>query len=546
MKRSGRIIRQSEGAAQNPGSMTIEEAVKAIRRSCLFDESFYVDSYASIDPIVRFVDPISHYLEIGYARGYKPSAAFDGSHLAREGSASGWEAINPLLATAISTKPSTEWRPSGRTSAGSGGPGNGSRWSKSQSRAPDFSKLLAKRKRPETPVLDVIMPVFGGCLETLHSIHSVLRSRNRTEHEFIVIDDRSPHRGLVQEIERLSRRGLFTLIRNKSNLGFVKTVNRALCLHEERDVILLNSDTCVSGDWIDRLSLHATSQVATITPFSNMAELCSYPRIFDENTLPDGASPLLIDRLAKTVNRATAVDIPTGVGFCMYVTREALRKIGLFDARTFRQGYGEENDFCFRAADAGMRNVHALDVFVYHKGHVSFGPRATQLKRAHSARLFSKHPDGARRLRTFAAHDPGRAARRNLDVALLFRRAGGVLCFDSRIDQANVTRRQPATHAAAAVTALATPELGGQRFRIGVHRKDASTINLRNLSYGGDNSDLKEILMLGFIGGVKVRNLSGFAQGALKEIARACRLAKVPLERTRTPRTKKQTEARAT
>jgi GT2 family glycosyltransferase len=61
-------------------------------------------------------------------------------------------------------------------------------------------------------------------------------------------------------------------------------------------------------------------------------------------------------------------DIPTGVGFCMFIRRRLLNKIGLFDAVTFRLGYGEENDFCMRALAAGWRNVLCDDTFVQHVG----------------------------------------------------------------------------------------------------------------------------------------------------------------------------------
>jgi len=36
----------------------------------------------------------------------------------------------------------------------------------------------------------------------------------------------------------------------------------------------------------------------------------------------------------------------------MYIRRDCLRDVGLFDADAFGQGYGEENDFCMRAAGA--------------------------------------------------------------------------------------------------------------------------------------------------------------------------------------------------
>ena len=71
-----------------------------------------------------------------------------------------------------------------------------------------------------------------------------------------------------------------TLLRNERNLGFVQSVNRGMVLHPDRDVVLLNSDTEVANDWLDRLSAaaHSARDIATATPFSNSAGYCGFPR----------------------------------------------------------------------------------------------------------------------------------------------------------------------------------------------------------------------------------------------------------------------------
>src|SRR5437667_315906 len=93
--------------------------------------------------------------------------------------------------------------------------------------------------------------------------------------------------------------------------------------------------------------------------------------------------------------RETAVptypDIPTGVGFCLYIRRALIDAIGAFDP-AFGQGYGEENDFCMRAADAGFRNVLCDDAFAVHSGGSSFGDARTELAQRNMALLLSRHP----------------------------------------------------------------------------------------------------------------------------------------------------------
>ena len=93
------------------------------------------------------------------------------------------------------------------------------------------------------------------------------------------------------------------------------------------------------------------------------------------------------------------VDLPTAVGFCMCIRRACLDQVGLFDAERFGRGYGEENDFCMRAAGAGWRNVLAGDVFVYHEGAVSFSGERLALTETAGKTLASSIPttcEGAR------------------------------------------------------------------------------------------------------------------------------------------------------
>jgi GT2 family glycosyltransferase len=79
-----------------------------------------------------------------------------------------------------------------------------------------------------------------------------------------------------------------------------------------------------------------------------------------------------LDAVFAQINAGKSIDLPTAVGFCMYIRRACLDAVGLFDAERFGRGYGEENDFSRRATRAGWRNVLCADVFVFHAGGVSF------------------------------------------------------------------------------------------------------------------------------------------------------------------------------
>ncbi|HST01844.1 MAG TPA: glycosyltransferase family 2 protein, partial [Usitatibacter sp.] len=193
--------------------------------------------------------------------------------------------------------------------------------------------------------------------------------------EVIVIDDASPEPEISAWLEGLDSAGHITLLQHTANRGFVATVNEGMAMHPERDVLLLNSDTEVAAGWLDRLVACAAREphVASVSPFSNNATICSYPLFARSNRMPEATSTAELDALFARENAHAAVEIPMTVGFCMLITRRALDEVGYFDEPAFGRGYGEEVDFCMRAARAGMRNLLCADAFVFHEGEVSFG-----------------------------------------------------------------------------------------------------------------------------------------------------------------------------
>jgi len=219
--------------------------------------------------------------------------------------------------------------------------------------------------------------------------------------------------------------GLIELHELPTNLGFVGACNFGMTLHPERDVLLLNSDTEVHNDWLDRLRATACrgDRTATVTPLSNNATICSYPRFVENNIVPLELADAELDALAARVNAGVEVDIPTGVGFCMYIRRACLDELGLFDVEAFGRGYGEENDLCCRARARGWRNVLAADVFVRHYGGVSFGSMKPERELKAVATVERRHPGYLRLVQRFIADDPVRPYRERLDCARLRCRA---------------------------------------------------------------------------------------------------------------------------
>ncbi|EBY7415707.1 glycosyltransferase, partial [Salmonella enterica subsp. enterica serovar Alachua] len=281
------------------------------------------------------------------------------------------------------------------------------------------------------PKIDVIIPVYKGLEETARCIYSVCDNLQNTSFRTVVINDRSPQAELVTFLEKIASLGLIELHTNDTNLGFVGTVNYGMRLHPDRDVILLNSDTEVYNNWIDRIVNVANSDrsIGTITPLSNNAEICSYPTFLQDNNFELEVDGRTLDKIAAKVNSGSCVDAPTGVGFCMYIKRQCLTEVGYFDEETFGRGYGEENDFCQRAHIHGYRNVVLSDTYVRHYGSTSFGKDKLELVKTATVAIEKKHPNYHRDVQEFIASDPLKAFRSNIDCERLKLEKRPLVCF---------------------------------------------------------------------------------------------------------------------
>jgi len=278
----------------------------------------------------------------------------------------------------------------------------------------------ARALRPPRAGISIVVPVYRGLADTQTCLESVLRTTSKGQLHIVIVNDASPEQEITAYLRQLAARDArVELIENASNLGFVASVNLGMQRHGDDDVILLNSDTEVAGNWIDRLreAAYRERSIATVTPFSNAATICSYPRFCVEGPMLADMSTAALDRYFAAENAGQLIDVPTAVGFCMFVRRDCIDEVGLFDAERFGRGYGEENDFCMRARGTGWRHVLALDAFVRHSGGVSFG--GEKAVRVHEAQelLATLHPDYAPAVARHIQEDPARTARLKVDLA---------------------------------------------------------------------------------------------------------------------------------
>ncbi|MET0258486.1 MAG: glycosyltransferase, partial [Methylobacterium sp.] len=374
-----------------------------------FDRAYYLRTNADIRE--RGIDPLTHYLTAGWRENRSPNRWFDAAYYLQNNPGAALTDVPPfyhflLLGRRRSARPN----PVGKRLY------------------PPLRAPPAEAWGDVVPAADagsatciVLMPVHGGYHETLAAVHAVLAARQATRFALHVIDDCTPDADLAAALAAHAAAGLFVYEANRVNRGFVATVNAGLSRYPDRDVVLLNADTRVFGNWLDRILAHARRDpsIATITPLSNNATIASYPLRDVNNVIEMESDAEGLDALAAACNAGRTSEMLVGVGFCLFISAASRAVLGLLDTETFGRGYGEENDFCLRAAAAGFRNVLAEDVFVYHVGEVSFATVADDWRSHGENALLAKHPDYPLKLVRFLAFDPAEESRIRLDLMRL-------------------------------------------------------------------------------------------------------------------------------
>nr|WP_242690236.1 glycosyltransferase [Paracoccus fontiphilus] len=212
-----------------------------------------------------------------------------------------------------------------------------------------------------------------------------------------------------------------TVIENETNLGFIRSVNRAFAaaLPFGDHVVLLNSDAFVPAGWASRLIRPLLDQenVATVTPMSNDAEIFNIPAICQREDLRPGEADA-IDRVAARFRPGAGLaEAPTGVGFCMAMHVDYLRRLPDLDT-VFGRGYGEEVDWCQRARQMGGRHLGLGGLFVEHRGGTSFGSaEKRKLIRKNGETISRRYPRYDAEVQDFIGNDPLNTPRLALGLA---------------------------------------------------------------------------------------------------------------------------------
>ncbi len=225
--------------------------------------------------------------------------------------------------------------------------------------------------RPATGRVSVVVVTYNSERD-IGPLAASIAAHSRLVREVIVVDNASTD-GTAAALRAIEGTAGLTILRNARNEGYSIAANRGIRAATGDLVVLLNPDTRVTEGWDARLAAHADAPgVGAVGPVSNYVSW--EQRV--ERYLDEVPQRIDLESLARAVasrNAGRSLESRLLIGFCLMVPRRVFDEVGLFD-ETLVLG-NDDLDFSWRLGLAGKKLLIATDVFVYHRGQVSFGSR---------------------------------------------------------------------------------------------------------------------------------------------------------------------------
>lgn len=251
--------------------------------------------------------------------------------------------------------------------------------------------------------VSIIIVSYNTCAMTLACLDSIAAETKAQRYEVLVVDNNSTD-GSAEAIEHHPSRP--TLIRAGGNLGFARANNLAALQARGRLLLLLNPDTVVREQAIDRLvafsttapqariwggrtlfadgRLNPSSCWRRMTPWNLLCRLTGMTAFFPRSELFNGEAYGGWQR-----NTVRQVDIVSGC--FLLIERGYWQGLGGFDPAFYM--YGEEADLCLRARQRGARPMVTPEATIVHYGGASERTRTAKMVKllAAKALLITRH-----------------------------------------------------------------------------------------------------------------------------------------------------------
>jgi len=223
--------------------------------------------------------------------------------------------------------------------------------------------LLNFSQRVHQPLCDIIVLTYNKLELTKKFIESLL-AHTRTVCQVICIDNGSSD-GTRQYLSALQDTEIvrFKVILNEDNRGFVRGMNQGINLTRAPYICFSNNDLIVTEGWLEEVvdTFVRYPDVGLLNPASN-----------NLNIHPNKTQSIeaLAVELKNRYDKGSVVEMPFCIGFCMFVKREVIERIGGL-SEEFEPMFFEDSDYSRRVHQAGYRVGQAQRSYVWHHEHAS-------------------------------------------------------------------------------------------------------------------------------------------------------------------------------
>lgn len=225
--------------------------------------------------------------------------------------------------------------------------------------------------------LDIIIPIYNALDYTKFCIESIIKfakNDNEIKTSIILVNDNSNKETTEYLRETSQNNSNFLLINNEENLGFVKTCNKGLAQSNSDISILLNTDTVIPPNFIEKIinCFASDEKIGIASPIASASNNFYIP-IYPGYTFFEMA------QLISDNSEHRYPNIVSPEGFCYCIKKDVIEQQGYLD-EIYGRGYYEESDYAMRALNNGWKTVCIDDLYVYHRRHVSFKSEVDSLK----------------------------------------------------------------------------------------------------------------------------------------------------------------------
>ena len=176
--------------------------------------------------------------------------------------------------------------------------------------------------------VDVIIPIYNSLEWLKVCVDALIKNTNHSILGKIYLMNDCHTKEVIDYLEEMKIKydNLVEIEQNKENLGFLKTCNKGMKKSKSDYVLLLNTDCIVSKNAIEKMAdaMSKDKKIGLLCPISSVAANLSF-------SIPEGMNFMQVNEVFEKNFKGKTFDACTVVGNCLMISRENIKKVGLFD-----------------------------------------------------------------------------------------------------------------------------------------------------------------------------------------------------------------------